>query len=65
LDYGFHKLNLNKIVGRANEENKQSIRVLEKLDMNFWKTGSCCGDKNAVYYRIDKAQFETRSSTTK
>ncbi|MEE9432574.1 MAG: GNAT family N-acetyltransferase [Melioribacteraceae bacterium] len=61
LDYGFQKLNLNEIVGRANKENNQSICVLEKIDMSFWKNGSCCGDKSAVYYRINKTQFETKS----
>lgn len=34
LDYGFKKLNLKRIVGRAMKENWASIRVLEKMGMN-------------------------------
>jgi RimJ/RimL family protein N-acetyltransferase len=35
LDYGFEKLSLKTIVGRAMEANVASIKVLEKLGMTF------------------------------
>lgn len=35
LRYGFEKLNMPKIVGRAVPENAGSCRVLEKIGMNF------------------------------
>jgi len=35
VDYGFEKLNLTKIVGRAMKENSASIKVLEKAGMQF------------------------------
>ncbi len=35
LQYGFEKLQLERIVGRAMPENKVSLRVLEKCGMNF------------------------------
>ncbi|WP_298308364.1 GNAT family N-acetyltransferase [Flavobacterium sp.] len=38
IDYGFEKLNLNSIVGRAMEANIASIKVLEKIGMNYINT---------------------------
>jgi [ribosomal protein S5]-alanine N-acetyltransferase len=35
IEYGFSKLNLNKIVGRAMEANVGSVKVLEKTGMAF------------------------------
>ncbi len=35
LDYGFEKLKIKTIVGRAMELNKASIKVLEKIGMTF------------------------------
>lgn len=35
LEHGFTKLNLKLITGRANIENIASIKVLEKIGMNF------------------------------
>lgn len=54
LDYGFDRLKLDVIIGRSARANKASIRVLEKLNMSFWKTGSCEGIEDAVYYRKTK-----------
>lgn len=50
LDYGFQKLQLPSIVGRAAKANVASIRVLEKLGMKYWKADSCKGISDAVYY---------------
>ena len=57
LDYGFNNLKIDEIIGRASIENKASVRVLEKLKMNFWKNDSCKGIENSVYYKINKTQY--------
>ncbi len=46
LKYGFETLNINKIVGAANTENKASRRVLEKCGLQFveqfmWRDINC------------------------
>jgi len=38
LDYGFNKLNIQKITGRAVPENISSWKVLEKIGMRFTRT---------------------------
>ena len=35
MKYGFEKLHLQRIVGRAMPENTASIRVLEKCEMQY------------------------------
>ncbi len=57
LEYGFNKLGLTEIIGRAVPQNVASIRVLEKLNMKFWKHDVCEGIENTVYYRINKSDF--------
>jgi ribosomal-protein-alanine N-acetyltransferase len=52
IDYGFNILKLKEIIGRASKNNISSIRVLEKLNMNFWKEDSFEGVEESVYYRI-------------
>lgn len=54
LDYGFNTLKLKEIIGRASKDNISSIRVLEKLNMTFWKQDSFEGVEESVYYRIKK-----------
>lgn len=55
LDYGFDVLNLNEIIGRSSIENKASIRVLEKINMKFWKIENYENLGKTAYYRIDKS----------
>ena len=57
LEYGFRKLDLEEIIGRAAKENTASIRVLEKLGMRYWKDAPCKGIPNSAYYRIGKGDF--------
>lgn len=57
FQYGFEQLHLREIIGRAARENLASVRVLEKLNMQYWKTDSCDGIEDCVYYRITDAQF--------
>ena len=57
LEYGFHTLKLDYIMGRSSRDNMASIKVLEKLGMKPIKTGDFEGVNNAVYYAIDKRSF--------
>jgi RimJ/RimL family protein N-acetyltransferase len=59
LEFGFNNLKIIEIIGRASVENKASVRVLEKLKMNFWKNGNCEGIENSVYYKMNKTQYNT------
>ncbi|WP_027419609.1 GNAT family N-acetyltransferase [Crocinitomix catalasitica] len=52
INYGLKQLGLNEIIARAAIENVASIKVLEKLNMKFWKNGICNGIPNAAYYKI-------------
>lgn len=54
LNYGLDTLGIPEIVGRAARENEASIRVLEKLGMQYWKDAPCDGINDAVYYRTSK-----------
>lgn len=54
LDYGFQTLNLSEIIGRAATENGASVRVLEKLGMELFKSDDCKGIPNAKYFRSRK-----------
>ncbi len=55
IRYGFETLGFDQIIGRVLSENTASIKVLEKLGMKYWKSGTCHGFENARYYRIIKA----------
>ena len=57
LDYAFHQLNLDEIVGRAAKENRASIRILQKIGMEFWKEGVCHGIDDSAYFRINKEKY--------
>lgn len=53
LKYGFDKLKLNRIIGRAMKENKASIKVLEKIGL-VYETDCIFENKEAVIYKIEK-----------
>lgn len=53
LHYGFAKLNLKRIIGRAMKENKASIKVLQKIGLEYEKEAELDG-KPAVIYKIEK-----------
>jgi len=54
IDYGFEKLNLKTIVGRAMEANIASIKVLEKIGMNYINTIDF-EKHRGVLYQIQKS----------
>lgn len=53
LNYGFEKLSLRRIIGRAMKENYASIKVLEKIGLIYEKDTEFDG-KEAVIYKIEK-----------
>lgn len=53
LKYGFDKLKLNRIIGRAMKENAASIKVLEKIGL-VYETDCVFENKEAVIYKIEK-----------
>ncbi|WP_367182282.1 GNAT family N-acetyltransferase [uncultured Aquimarina sp.] len=58
LAYGFTQLGIKEIIARVASENKASIKVLEKIGMIFWKKSDCKGIPNALFYKIDKSDFQ-------
>jgi RimJ/RimL family protein N-acetyltransferase len=53
LDYGFNQVNLTKIVGRAMEANRASVKVLEKIGMKFVEKREF-QQHEGVVYQIEK-----------
>ncbi|MCL1668665.1 GNAT family N-acetyltransferase [Elizabethkingia ursingii] len=49
IDYGFEKLNLNRVVGRAILENKASVNVLEKLGLQYLEEFDFDGHRGVIY----------------
>ncbi len=49
--YGKETLKLSPIWGRVAKDNVASIRVLEKIGMKYFKSDSCDGIKDALFYR--------------
>ncbi|MBA6157377.1 GNAT family N-acetyltransferase [Tenacibaculum sp. S7007] len=52
LDFGFSKLKIEKIVGRAMKENIGSIKVLEKIGMTFKGNFDFEGQQGVIYELI-------------
>ena len=57
MKFGFENFDIDEIIGRADTKNLASIRVLEKLGMNFWKIGETDHLGETAYYRISKKDF--------
>ncbi len=49
LEFGFKKIGIQKIVGRAMSENIASIKVLEKIGLKYLKPYDFDGEKGVVY----------------
>ena len=55
LKYGFNKLELRRIIAIAMKENKASIRVMEKIGMEFDKFAPYEPEgEDVVWYWCDK-----------
>lgn len=52
LNYGFKKLKLKRIIGRAMKENIGSIKVLEKIGLKYERDTEF-EEKDAVIYKIE------------
>lgn len=57
LEYGFNVIELEEIVANADPENVASVRVMEKIGMNFQYNQDYDGMENAVRYKILKNEF--------
>ena len=63
LKYGFDTLNLKRIVAIAMKEHKASIRVMEKIGMEFYKYAPYePGAKDATWYYCDQKLFSKKST---
>lgn len=56
LQFAFHRLRLNEVIGRAMKENAASIRVLEKVGMHCIRSEST-DLHNALVYQVNKSTF--------
>lgn len=56
LTHGFKNLGLKRIIGRAMHANHASIRVLEKVGMQYWKD-ELCHAHPAKCYKIEFEQY--------
>jgi len=50
IELGFQKYQFSAIVGRAQKENKGSIRVLEKIGLTFLKNYELHGEAGVIYH---------------
>ncbi len=58
LKVAFNDLKIDEVIGRASRDNLASVKVLEKLNMKFWKFDDCKGIANSVYYKLNKEQYD-------
>jgi len=49
IDYGFAKLNLKTIIGRAMKENSASVKVLEKIGLQYVRDFDFNDQKGVIY----------------
>lgn len=57
--YGFEQLGLETILGQSAKENVASIRVLEKIGLQYWHDTDLAG-MPAVLYKAEATTFRTR-----
>lgn len=58
LNYGFDRLAMETIVGRAMKENTASVNVLEKLGMQFDREFDFYRGHSGVVYKMEKKNFK-------
>ena len=59
LEYGFEHLHLQRIVGYAPVENKQTTRVLEKIGLQFHSL-FLLNEKTTAWYQLTSAVFKIK-----
>ena len=59
LNIGFEKLKIDKIVGRAMKENIGSIKVLEKIGMEFKENINFEGQEGVIY-ELTKSKYNKK-----
>jgi len=57
MKYGFEKLDINLLTGRAALKNTYSIKILKKLGMKEIKNNKKCHGLKAKYLEISKNQY--------
>jgi len=57
MAYGFEKLHLETIIGRAMTENVASIKVLEKIGLAFDKEFDFDKQNKGVIYKMDRGHY--------
>ncbi len=62
IDFGFEKIKIEKIVGRAMKENIGCIKVLEKLGMTFKENFDFEGSAGAIY-ELTYKEIENSNNT--
>ena len=60
LELGFKKFNMPAIIGRALKMNTASVKVLQKLGMQYFKRFDFEGAEGVIY-RIDKGTYDRTS----
>jgi len=65
LNYGFDQLELKKIIAIAMKEHKASIRVMQKVGMEFDKFGPYePGSEDAIWYWCDQKLITKNNTST-
>ncbi len=63
LQYGFRHLKISEIIGRASVENKPSIKVLEIIQMIYWKTETYEEIGSSAFYKLSAKEYDTTLNT--
>ena len=58
LAYGFTRLSMETIIGRAMKENTASVKVLEKLGMLFEREFDFYRGHSGVVYKMEQKKFQ-------
>lgn len=61
MQYGFEQLGFPWFFSRADERNKASLRMMQKMHMAYWKTEAAEGLGQAVYYSMDAETYHRLS----
>ena len=57
IAYGFEQLSFDRIVASTDAVNEQSVRVMQRLGMSFWKQELTNG-LDTIYYSLAKENYD-------